>query len=585
MSEKLHMLFVLSAFAWCLPVQLPAEPLSFTIETTSVTTIAGMAGVKGYEDGKGSAVRFDEPQAMTSDGTHLYIADLRNGVIRKVDTVSNAVSTFVKVASRCIASDGEYLYVKPRTDEIVMVSIPTGEMKTLRLTAEGRPPHTLTVSVAGLVIDSDSLYISDMGNHSIGKISLSTGEIETIAGFRNKPGSADGLGTGARFNSPGDLAIIEDNLYVIDYDNYTIREINLTTYEVRTIAGSTGQRGIIDGPAKTARFNRPTALLADGTDLYITDVVLRKLDLLSMNVSTVAGSRDAIAASDGNGEYAGLYVPRDMVRMNGALYILEKYSIRKVTSDPKSRDTVIQTFSLNLVPKGAHEKFDGRVLSASNVIKAFPLAPEPREFMKITRLPTLTTPAYSSIGFGRSVHDRSFTIVADVKSIRESRIFVDANANGDLTDDPDVEWTVSPYESSTKYDLYAVGGAWVQTPWEEQNRVFVRFYNFYQEGKELKSIRYTHDYYREGFIQINGMKYKVYLLDLLNVGDYRGRSSIASAYPISGIFIAIDIDNNGEISEKTELFDIRSVFVIESASYRVANTSQSGDRITITKIP
>ena len=42
--------------------------------------------------------------------------------------------------------------------------------------------------------------MADTNNHTIRKVVLATGEVTTIAGLAGNPGSADGMGSAARFN-------------------------------------------------------------------------------------------------------------------------------------------------------------------------------------------------------------------------------------------------------------------------------------------------------------------------------------------------------------------------------------------------
>ena len=77
-----------------------------------------------------------------------------------------------------------------------------------------------------LVYDSGNLYVTDLHNHCVRKIALATGAVTTFAGAAILPGSADGIGTAARFNRPN--GIVSDgagNLYVADMYNHTIRKI------------------------------------------------------------------------------------------------------------------------------------------------------------------------------------------------------------------------------------------------------------------------------------------------------------------------------------------------------------------------
>jgi hypothetical protein len=99
----------------------------------------------------------------------------------------------------------------------------------------------------GLVIGKDQrLYVADTINHRIRQIDLKTGQISTIAGTGESGFSGDGADAKkARFNGVYGIDINRsaDRIYVADLVNRRIRMVNLKTHIVSTIAGN-GQSGI-----------------------------------------------------------------------------------------------------------------------------------------------------------------------------------------------------------------------------------------------------------------------------------------------------------------------------------------------------
>src|SRR5437764_10733096 len=82
----------------------------------------------------------------------------------------------------------------------------------------------------------------------------------TFAGL--PPGSADGTGSAARFNSPAGVAVDSaDNTYVADTVNSTIRKITPAGV-VTTFASLAGSTGTANGTGSAARFNVPVAVPA-----------------------------------------------------------------------------------------------------------------------------------------------------------------------------------------------------------------------------------------------------------------------------------------------------------------------------------
>jgi hypothetical protein len=107
-----------------------------------------------------------------------------------------------------------------------------------------------------------SLYVSDGGNNVIRKVGPgASGQVETIAG-NGSVGSQDGPVNQAGFSNPQGVAIDgRGNLWVADSGNHTIRRINLQSGTVETIAGTAGVPGLIDGVGREARFREPAGLV------------------------------------------------------------------------------------------------------------------------------------------------------------------------------------------------------------------------------------------------------------------------------------------------------------------------------------
>ena len=145
--------------------------------------------------------------------------------------------------------------------------------------------------ITGITIDSsNNLYASDTGNNTIRRITPA-GVVTTIAGTAGTSGSTDAEGPAARFNSPWDIDIdASGNLYVADRGNNLIRKLTLNgaTYTASTIAGSAGSPGSTDGTGSAARFNTPTGLAVDASGIiYVSDTgnnTIRRLAPPSMTI-------------------------------------------------------------------------------------------------------------------------------------------------------------------------------------------------------------------------------------------------------------------------------------------------------------
>ena len=71
-----------------------------------VTTFAGLAGAPGTQDGTGNGARFNFPNGVTVDAQdNIYVADTSNHLIRKI-TPGGVVSTVAGMAGVCGGQDG-----------------------------------------------------------------------------------------------------------------------------------------------------------------------------------------------------------------------------------------------------------------------------------------------------------------------------------------------------------------------------------------------------------------------------------------------------------------------------------------------
>jgi len=271
-----------------------------------VTTLAGLAGSSGSDDGTGSSARFNDPADLTADSAgNLYVSDANNHTIRKI-TPAGAVTTLAGQAGVSGSSDGA------------------------ASTAQFNHPTGLSVDSTG------NLYVADTDNDTIREITPA-GVVTTIAGLAGSAGSADGAGSAARFNSPSDVAVDSaGNLYVADTLNHTIRMIT-PAGSVSTLAGLAGVSGADDGTGGDARFFAPEGIAIDGAgNLYVADTdnhTIRKVTATGV-VSTLAGWAGSSGSNDGIGAGARFAYPADVtVNSAGNLFVIDtdNHAIREIT--------------------------------------------------------------------------------------------------------------------------------------------------------------------------------------------------------------------------------------------------------------
>ena len=196
--------------------------------------------------------------------------------------------------------------------------------------------------------------MADTGNATIRKITPA-GEASTIAGFPGTPGSANGVGSNARFGQPQGVAVDNaGNIYVADFGNSTVRKMTLsgTNWVVSTVAGLAGNRGSADGAGTNAQFYSPYGVAVDGaTNLYVADYqenTIRKITPSGTNwlASTIAGLAGNPGHADGTNSDARFLAPEYIaVDSNGNLFVTDSdnYTIRKIT--PEGTNWVVTTFA------------------------------------------------------------------------------------------------------------------------------------------------------------------------------------------------------------------------------------------------
>lgn len=350
----------------------PAASQAFTLAVKTapavstpmtITTFAGEVGAIGNADGTGSAAHFNHPSGVAVDAAgNVYLTDTDNHTVRRitsagvVTTIAGAAGTsgyanatgtsamFNSPSGLAAVATGSAvdLYVADTLNEVIRsvnsgfsVGKKAGQPNTPG-SADGGTDAAQFSGPQGLAADDTYLYLADTNNHTIRRISIASGDTTTFAGLAGHPGSADGVGTAARFNAPSGVAVDQaGNLYVADTDNNTIRVIT-SGGEVRTLAGLAGSSGAADGTGTAARFNHPSALVVDSAyNVYVLDTdnqTIRKIASAAGTVTTVAGQAGAAGSADGDGDAARFSGPVGLAQAStGEFYIADtnNHTIRK----------------------------------------------------------------------------------------------------------------------------------------------------------------------------------------------------------------------------------------------------------------
>jgi sugar lactone lactonase YvrE len=215
----------------------------------NVLTIAG-SGVSGYQDGPAGSAEFNHPEGMVLDASgDLFVADGHNNVIRKIILSSGAVSTYAgtgiagfnngALSSATffdpygLAADasGNIYVADIQNNAIRKIEVSSGTVSTFAGTgAQGLtngPAASATFFYPlSCIFDSEgNMYVADTYNNVIRKISVS-GTVTTFAGS-GVQGSADGPAASSSFDFPIGIAITGNFIFVADTHNNTIRKITI----------------------------------------------------------------------------------------------------------------------------------------------------------------------------------------------------------------------------------------------------------------------------------------------------------------------------------------------------------------------
>ena len=326
-----------------------------------VSTLAGLSGTPGGNDGTGAAARFTCPAGVTFDSSNnLYVADQYNQIIRKVTsngvvtTVAGLLSTtgisdgtgtaarFAYPAGTALDRDGNLLVADQGANTIRKVTLPGGVVTTVAGmgpsagTANGTGAQARFYQPIGAAVDgAGNVYVAELGSQTIRKVT-SAGVVSTLAGAAGSSGTNDGTGSAARFTSPIGLALDSaTNLYVGDSGNNLIRKITPGGV-VTTLAGMPGYYGSDDGAATNASFYQPAGVAVDGLgNVYVADSGNQTIRKISSGVvTTLAGSPGTPGSADGRGTNA-LFNGPSGVRTDAAgnVFVADTYNhtIRKIT--------------------------------------------------------------------------------------------------------------------------------------------------------------------------------------------------------------------------------------------------------------
>jgi thiol-disulfide isomerase/thioredoxin len=195
----------------------------------------------------------------------------------------------------------------------------------------------------GMALRGDTLFLADRKNHLIRTLDLKTQTVKTLAGSSEKGLSRrqGGAALEVGLNSPWDLCLVGENLYIAMAGHHQIWVLDLAKKQLAPFAG-TGKENIEDGPLDQAAFAQPSGLATDGTTLYVADSevsAIRAIPLAGQgDVRTIVGlDLFAFGDVDGKGERVRLQHPLGVAYQDGKLLVADTYNSKVKILEPSSR--------------------------------------------------------------------------------------------------------------------------------------------------------------------------------------------------------------------------------------------------------
>jgi DNA-binding beta-propeller fold protein YncE len=226
-------------------------------KSKTISTVAG-TGMRGFSGDAGSAVKaqLNQPHSIALDrADNVYICDIMNNRVRKLDPRTGTITTFAGTGERGntpaegpvdgtplagprsieVLSNGIMYLVLREGNKVLTVDVARRRLKVLAGTGEtgysgdGSPALSATLNgPKGIAYSPEgALYISDTESHVIRRIDLRNGKISTVVGTGQRGDGPDGDPLQCKLARPHGVCVEHGTLYIGDSENHRIRTMQL----------------------------------------------------------------------------------------------------------------------------------------------------------------------------------------------------------------------------------------------------------------------------------------------------------------------------------------------------------------------
>lgn len=265
------------------------------------------SGKSGFRDGDFESASFSSPQGLLYYSNNLYVADLGNNAVRKIDFKSKKVTTLIGSGQKGTIVKGSKKLASPRD---FALSAPSD--------IEFAPKSS-----------KKSIIISNSGSDQILLYNLKKKTISVLAG-NGSQGMDDGSALSSSLSQTSDMAVFDNKIYFIDSESSSLRVINEKKIVKTLIGKGLSKFGNKNGKKDQALMQHPLALHVDDTGVYISDSFnhkIRKYNPSSEKITDFIGSSKK-GVSLGASSKTDLNEPDGIVSALGNFYISDSNNNR-----------------------------------------------------------------------------------------------------------------------------------------------------------------------------------------------------------------------------------------------------------------
>ncbi len=274
------------------------------METGSISTVAG-TGEVGYagDGGPATAALLSDPYEVRFDsGGNMYFVEMLNAVVRRVDAATGVISTIAGTGERGFSGDGgpavAAAFNRPHSialdgkgslfvadignHRIRRIDLRTGIVDTFAGTGE-REPTPDGSPVAGTPLNGPralafapdgDLYVALREGNAVYRVDMAAMRLHHVAGTGEKGYTGDGgPARSATLAGPKGIEVGPDRaVYLADTENHAIRRIDTASGAISTVAGTGSRSDGPDGDPLQCGLARPHGVFVDGAgNVYIGD--------------------------------------------------------------------------------------------------------------------------------------------------------------------------------------------------------------------------------------------------------------------------------------------------------------------------